>query len=124
MTELLVWSAPLILGGLFAGAAAIVTVPALQMRQRWSKTTGTVVDVGEFESGGESTDRDWTASCPVLHNVAGYSKGSDVPILFDPQNPSSVRIDSFKELWLYPSLVCSVGTIAILVGLCLAISLA
>src|SRR5687767_804868 len=75
VTELLVWLSPLVLGALFAGAAAIVGAPVLRMHRSWSRTMATVVDVEQFVSGGEmvrrvelrfrgTADREWTATCP------------------------------------------------------------
>nr|MBA3314122.1 DUF3592 domain-containing protein [Planctomycetaceae bacterium] len=124
----------LLLGGLFAAAAAIVASPVLRVHRTWSKAIATVVDVEQFKSGGETVrrvelrfrgaaDRDWTATCPVFQSVSRFAKGSDIPILFDPRNPTSVRIHTFMELWLLPALVGSVGMLSVLVGLCLAISL-
>lgn len=130
----LIAAVPIVLGGLFAAAATIVLMPSLQMRRHWSKTTGTVVDLEEFESGGEKVrrvevrfrgpgDRDWTASCPIAHRMSRFSVGAETPVLFDPRNPSNVRIDSFEELWLMPSLVGGVGAIAVILGGFLAVGL-
>jgi hypothetical protein len=134
VTALLVWLTPLVLGGLFAAVATMVAAPALRVYRTWTKALATVVDVEQFESGGEtvrrvelrfrgSADRDWTATCPVVQSVSSFEKGSEIPILFDPRNPASVRIETFMELWLMPALVGSVGLLSVLVGLCLAFSL-
>jgi hypothetical protein len=135
VTELLVWLSPLVLGALFAGAAAIVGAPVLRIHRSWSKTVATVVDVEQFVSGGEtvrrvelrfrgSADREWTATCPVVQSVGRFARGTEVPVLFDPRNPSNVRIQTFMEFWMPPALVGSVGLLSVLVGLCLAVSLA
>jgi hypothetical protein len=132
--ELVVWLSPLALGVLFGAAALIVGAPVLRIHRSWSKAIATVTDVEQFESGGEtvrrvelrfrgSADRDWTATCPVVQSVSRYAQGSEVPILFDPRNPSNVRIETFMEFWMPPALVGSVGLLSVLVGLCLAVSL-
>jgi hypothetical protein len=132
--ELVVWLSPLALGVLFGAAALIVGAPVLRIHRSWSKAIATVTGVEQFESGGEtvrrvelrfrgSADRDWTATCPVVQSVSRYAQGSEVPILFDPRNPSNVRIETFMEFWMPPALVGSVGLLSVLVGLCLAVSL-
>lgn len=130
----LIAAVPIVLGGLFAAAATIVLIPSLQKRKHWTKTTGTIVDLEEFESGGETIrrvevrfrgpgDRDWTASCPISHRMSKFSVGTETQLLFDPRNPSNVRVDSFEELWLMPSLVGGVGAIAVILGSFLAVGL-
>ena len=135
MTGFLVAAVPLVLGGLFAGAAGLLAFPVLRMIQTWGRTKGTIVDVEEFESGGETVrrlevryrdeaGREWKASSPIAWMTAEYKQGAELPILFDPGNPSSVRIEKFAEIWLMPALVGGAGAIAVLLGFGFAISLA
>lgn len=134
MMTFFVAAVPAVLGGLFAAAAAIVLMPSLRMRRHWAKATGTVVDFEEFESGGETVrrvevrfrgpgDREWTASCPIAHRMSRFTVGAETRLLFDPNNPTNVRVDSFEELWLLPSLVGGVGAIAVILGVFLAVGL-
>jgi Protein of unknown function (DUF3592) len=134
MTGFFVAAVPLLLGGLFGGAAALLAFPVLRMVKTWGRTTGTIVDLEEFESGGETVrrlelrfrdgaGREWKTTSPIAWKTAEYRKGAELPILFDPENPSTVRVERFAEIWLMPAIVGASGAIAVLLGFGFAIAL-
>ncbi len=46
-----------------------------------------------------------------------FEIGEKVNILFNPQDSSDVRINTWKRLWLVPTIFCFVGLLPIVVGL-------
>ena len=49
-------------------------------------------------------------------NPPAYKIGETVSILYDPEDPSKVRADSFLMLWLLPILIIAMGIVSIIIG--------
>lgn len=41
----------------------------------------------------------------------GYKVGDTVPILYDPNEPERAKINSFFHMWLFPTILLSVGSL-------------
>jgi hypothetical protein len=46
----------------------------------------------------------------------GFLVGSEVPLLYDPDNQGDVRQDTFNALWLFPSICLGMGGLFTVVG--------
>ncbi len=55
--------------------------------------------------------RSWIQSDPPDHSV-----GDQIRVLYRPENPSTARIDSFVELWLFPTVFPIVGLFSMMGG--------
>jgi len=51
---------------------------------------------------------------------AEYEVGTQVNVLYDPQDAQSARANSWKRLWFGPTLITSIGALPILIGIGLA----
>jgi hypothetical protein len=51
---------------------------------------------------------------------AEYDVGTQVNVLYDPQDAQNARVYSWKRLWFAPTLITSVGALPILIGIGLA----
>lgn len=49
-------------------------------------------------------------------NPPAFTLGQQVEVLYSPQNPKEARIDSWLELWLFPTIFTSIGLIFVLIG--------
>ena len=38
-----------------------------------------------------------------------YAVGQELPLLYHPQDPEDARIHSFKHLWLFPTVIGTLG---------------
>ncbi|MBN1203430.1 MAG: DUF3592 domain-containing protein [Myxococcaceae bacterium] len=52
----------------------------------------------------------------VGSNPPRYKEGDSVVILYEPANPTNVRIHTFSNVWLVPMILGGIGGIFILVG--------
>lgn len=49
-------------------------------------------------------------------NPPAYKTGDTVSVLYDPENPTEARADSFFDLWLFPVLAVAMGIGSIIIG--------
>jgi hypothetical protein len=47
-------------------------------------------------------------------SAPGYAIGDPIPLRYDPQNPSDIRVDSFWSFWIWP-MICAFIAIPFLV---------
>ena len=84
------------------------------------QTSGTVVGFVLLSSGRSWTDSpvfEFTDSSGTLHtnynssgqNPPAYKIGELIKVRYRPENPETARIDSFTELWLFPTFVLGIG---------------
>jgi len=45
-----------------------------------------------------------------------YEKGAKVDVLYDPKNPETARINSWKRVWLAPSIFMTVGLLPLIIA--------
>ncbi|RUS97589.1 hypothetical protein DSM106972_083260 [Dulcicalothrix desertica PCC 7102] len=45
-----------------------------------------------------------------------YTKGQQVEVLYNPQQPESATIYSWLEMWLFPIIFTGVGSVAVAIG--------
>ena len=51
---------------------------------------------------------------------ADYEIGAVLEIIYNPENPSDARINSWKRIWLVPVLLISVGSLLMIAGIIIA----
>jgi hypothetical protein len=80
-------------------------------------TSGTVVDhrrgkrghtpVATYQVGGQT----YRVQGALYSDKSIYGVGDTVPVRFNPENPSRAVINDFKQLYLFPSIIGSLGAI-------------
>jgi hypothetical protein len=119
---------PLVVGIPFLLIGLSEGYKSLRLERRWVSTRGTVVDnhwqafaqggaafvpVVDFQTLEGETVRftDGIGSIPP-----DYEVGSEVRVLYDPDDIHSARVVSWKRLWLAPTLITSVGLLPVLIA--------
>jgi hypothetical protein len=119
---------PLLVGIPFLLIGLSEAYKSLQLERNWVSTRGTVVDnywqafaqggaayvpVVDFQTPEGQTVRftDGIGSIPP-----DYEVGSEVRVLYDPDDVHSARVVSWKRLWLAPTLLTSVGLLPTLIA--------
>jgi hypothetical protein len=120
---LLFFSVP---GALLLLGALPITLLTLRFRQRASKAVGTVIDAKregtwpaitvEFEDQ-TGTKRQGTSLLAKRIGRRFYEVGDRVPILYIPERPSVICIDSLWELWFWPLSLAFSGVLLLVVVL-------
>ncbi len=105
--------------------------PSLSLVLGGVETEGVVVDlkavsVGSWSSGGnqpvvkfydpDGTPITFTSSAHVGWGF-GPSRGEQVAIIYDPDDPTNAAIGSFMLLWLLPTAFLAAGLICVFLGL-------
>lgn len=85
---------------------------------------GRVVDTRRYETRGTSDSRDTIVSVvafstpegreirfegPDMNTMASPELGEEVTVLYDPENPTQARVDSFVGLWFVSTLLLVIG---------------
>jgi hypothetical protein len=118
---------PLVVGAPFLLIGLSEVYKVVQLERSWVSTNGTVVDnvVVAFATG--------ASYAPVvdLQTMEGqtvrftdgvgtippdYEVGTEVKVLYDPDDVHSARVASWKRLWLAPTIITCVGLLPLLVG--------
>jgi hypothetical protein len=99
--------------GAFDATRGTVVDNVYQTIQREDRIEGAYHPVVEFEAR-ETIVRftDGVGSLPP-----DYEVGAQVDVLYNPNNARDARIDSWKRLWLAPTLLTSVGALPLLIYL-------
>ena len=131
---ILVLTLTMLVGCPFLGIGLSEVYKTAQLISAFVSTRGTVVDnaystdsgpdaggayypVVEFkpEDGKPMRFTDGIGSLPP-----DYEPGAQVEVLYNPKNADEARINSWKRLWLAPTLITLVGALPILIGIGLA----
>jgi hypothetical protein len=119
---------PLVIGLPFLLIGLSEAFKSLQLERSWISTRGTVVDnyweafaqggaayvpVVDFETLDGQTVRitDGIGSIPP-----DYAVGTEVQVLYDPDDIRKARVVSWKRLWFAPTLITCVGLLPVLVA--------
>lgn len=126
-------------GSIFAGVGSIFAVTGIIMGLNTRSfvstaipTQGVVIDVVK-RSSTDSKGRSSSVYYPVVKfttpsgeptvfesNLGTYPpqfrKGNEVELLYNPQQPDSVMINSWMDLWFLPVMFTSLGSIFVLIG--------
>ena len=119
---------PLVVGVPFLLIGLSEAYNSLQLEHSWVSTRGTVVDnywqafahggaayvpVVDFQTQDGETVRftDGIGSIPP-----DYAVGTEVQVLYDPDDIHSARVVSWKRLWLAPTLITCVGLLPVLIA--------
>jgi hypothetical protein len=123
---------PLVVGAPFLLIGLSEAYKSLQLERSWVSTRGTVVDNywQAFAEGGAAyvpvVDFQ-TLDGQAVHFTDGigsippdYAVGTEVQVLYDPNDMHSARVVSWKRLWFAPTLITCVGLVPMLVGVVVA----
>ncbi|QLE58184.1 DUF3592 domain-containing protein [Nostoc sp. TCL26-01] len=119
-------------GSIFAVVGIIVGVNTHSFVSSSVKTSGTVIDL-EGRWSNDSEGRSYKLYYPVIEftntsgqptvfqsnagsTSPGLSKGEQVEVLYNPQQPNSAMINSGFELWFLPGLFTAIGSVFVLIG--------
>ena len=99
----------------FASRAIACQGTVVQMNSR-NSDNGNVTFYPEFTFT-DSSGRLRTSTSSSSSNPPQYSVGDKISLLYDPQKPQDVRINSFAGLWLLPTIFAGIGGVIILPAL-------
>jgi hypothetical protein len=119
---------PLVIGVPFLLVGFSEAYKSLQLERSWVSTRGTVVDnyweafahggaayvpVVDFQTADGKAVRftDGIGSVPP-----DYEVGTEVQVLYEPDDVRSARVVSWKRLWLAPTLITCVGLLPVLIA--------
>ena len=118
---------PLVVGAPFLLIGLSQVYRVVQLERSWISTRGTVVDnmVVAFATGASYAPvvdfRTLEGETVRFTDGVGtippdYEVGTEVKVLYDPDDVHSARVASWKRLWLAPTLITCVGLLPILLG--------
>jgi hypothetical protein len=130
---LLVGFGLLLVGSLLLVGAYFLYRRTARFRQRAVSTEGVVTD---FKTGtdddGDSvyypifqyrapSGQEYTICSNTGTNPPGFKKGQSVGVLYDPDQPTEARLDTFVQLWLTTIIVSGLGSLFAIFGIVLLV---
>ncbi|QIR40975.1 DUF3592 domain-containing protein [Tolypothrix sp. PCC 7910] len=120
------------IGGLFAVIGIIFAINTHSFVKTAESLQGTVID-SKLRSYKDSKGRSSSAYFPIVKitpssgqetifeshtgsKPPAFKKGQQVEVLYPPQDPDSVMINSWFELWFLPTIFTGLGSIFVVVG--------
>jgi hypothetical protein len=111
-----------LVGLIFGGIGAYVTVNTLREQARDARTTGTIVDmVQSRDSDGDRMYRavfqftvdgkTYEIRSSKASNPPQYELEQRVPVRYNPADPSQASLDTVFENWFLPGLFCMFGAL-------------
>jgi hypothetical protein len=116
------------------GVAVYVGRGSWELKQEGSSVTGTVVSLREVDE----TDNTGVTYAPVInYDVQGrtytyessnssdppaYEVGEKVTLLYRPENPEEVRVNTWFDLWFLPAMLGGGGVVVAIVSIVMMVS--